>query len=136
MAARTAALVLGSLSAVLLLASDAAFAHHSPAVFDRTRKVSVTGVVTEFRWENPHSWMHLDVTNDDGKVEKWSVEMDPATHLGRRGWTSRTVAPGDRVTVKVYPLRNDEKGGQYISVELPNGKVMDEDNPPLEVVKP
>jgi hypothetical protein len=130
------AAMLGALSAILLLAADVAFAHHSPAVFDRTRKVTVTGVVREFRWGNPHSWMHLDVTNDEGKVEMWSVEMDPATHLGRRGWTSRTIVPGDRVTVKVYPLRNDEKGGQYISVVLPNGKVMDEDSPPLEVVKP
>ena len=52
--------------------------------------------------------------------------MDPASHLARRGWRSTTVKPGDRVSVLVYPLRNDEKGGQYISITLPDGNVLDE----------
>jgi len=129
-------IVLGSLPAVLLLTAAGAHAHHSPAVFDRTRQVTVAGEVREFRWGNPHSWIHLDVADADGNVATWSVEMDPASHLGRRGWTSKTLGPGDRVEVKVYPLRNDEKGGQYISVKLADGKVMDEDSPPLEVVRP
>jgi len=128
--------VLGTLSATVLLTGGAALGHHSPAVFDRTRQVTITGVVREFRWGNPHSWIQLDVADGEGRVEAWSVEMDPATMLGRNGWTRRTLEPGDRVDVKVYPLRNDEKGGQYISVALPDGKVMDEDSPPLEVVRP
>ena len=74
----------------LLISAGAALAHHSPVVFDRTRQVTLTGVVTEFRWANPHSWIHLDVTNGDGKVESWSVEMDPASHLGRQGWRAST----------------------------------------------
>jgi hypothetical protein len=128
--------LLGVVAAMPLLSAAAAFAHHSPAVFDRTRQIEIAGVVREFRWGNPHSWIHLDVADDEGRVSTWSVEMDPATMLGREGWTRRTLAPGDRVEVKVYPLRNDEKGGQYISVELPDGTVMDEDRPPLEVVRP
>lgn len=120
----------------LLLAAATATAHHSPAVFDRTRQITIAGVVREFRWGNPHSWIHLDVADGEGRVATWSVEMDPASMLGREGWTRRTLAPGDRVEVKVYPLRNDETGGQYISVELSDGTVMDEDSPPLEVVRP
>ena len=106
----------------LLLAAGAALAHHSPVVFDRTRQVTLTGVVTEFRWGNPHSWIHIDVADKDGKVGNWAVEMDPASHLAREGWKSSTLKPGDKISVVVYPLRNDEKGGQYISVTLPDGK--------------
>lgn len=117
------------LGAVSLVLSAAAFAHHSPAVFDRSQQVTISGVVAEFRWGNPHSWIHLDVQSDEGTAEHWSVEMDPASHLARRGWRSTTVKPGDRVSVLVYPLRNDEKGGQYISITLPDGSVMDEREP-------
>ena len=105
-----------------LLVVGTALAHHSPIVFDRTRQVTLTGVVTEFRWGNPHSWIHIDVTDADGKVANWGIEMNPASHIAREGWRSTTLKPGDKITVVVYPLRNDEKGGQYISVTLPDGK--------------
>ncbi len=107
---------------VFLVAAGAALAHHSPIVFDRTRQVTLTGVVTEFRWGNPHSWIHIDIADADGKVANWSIEMDPASHLARQGWRSTTLKTGDTISVDVYPLRNDEKGGQYISVTLPDGK--------------
>ena len=106
----------------VLLAAGAAVAHHSPIVFDRTRQVTLDGVVTEFRWGNPHSWIHIDVAGTDGKVANWSIEMDPASHLARQGWRSSTLKQGDKISVVVFPLRNDEKGGQYISVTLPDGK--------------
>lgn len=106
----------------LLLVGGTAFAHHSPIVFDRTRQVTIDGVVTEFRWGNPHSWIHIDVADADGKISNWSIEMDPASHLAREGWRSTMLKPGDRISVVVYPLRNDEKGGQYISVTLPDGR--------------
>ena len=111
-----------SLALTALLIVGTAFAHHSPIVFDRTRQVTITGTVTEFRWGNPHSWIHIDVADKDGNVANWAVEMDPASHLAREGWRSSTLKPGDKIIVVVYPLRNDEKGGQYISVTLPDGK--------------
>jgi hypothetical protein len=106
----------------LVLTAGAALAHHSPIVFDRTKQVTLDGVVTEFRWGNPHSWIHIDIADADGKVANWSIEMDPASHLARQGWRSSTLKAGDKISVVVYPLRNDEKGGQYISVTLPDGK--------------
>ena len=108
--------------AIAVLLTGTVLAHHSPIVFDRTRQVTLTGVVTEFRWGNPHSWIHVDVTDADGKVANWGVEMDPASHLARDGWRSSLVKPGDQVTIVVYPLRNDEKGGQYRSITLPDGR--------------
>ena len=112
---------LAALVSMALLLVGTAFAHHSPIVFDRTKQVTITGTVTEFRWGNPHSWIHIDVADKDGKVGNWAVEMDPASHLAREGWKSSTLKPGDKISVTVFPLRNDEKGGQYISVTLPDG---------------
>ena len=111
-----------ALALAALTVVGSAFAHHSPIVFDRTRQVTLTGTVTEFRWGNPHSWIHIDVADGDGKVANWSIEMNPASHLAREGWRSSTLKAGDKITVVVFPLRNDEKGGQYISVTLPDGK--------------
>ena len=115
---------LASLGLTALLIVGSAFAHHSPIVFDRTKQVTITGTVTEFRWGNPHSWIHIDVADQDGKVGNWAVEMDPASHLAREGWKSSTLKPGDKISVTVFPLRNDEKGGQYISVTLPDGSTL------------
>ena len=113
---------LAALGLAALLVVGTALAHHSPIVFDRTEQVTLTGVVTEFRWGNPHSWIHVDVADADGKVANWGIEMNPASHLAREGWRSTTLKAGDKITVVVFPLRNDEKGGQYISVTLPDGK--------------
>lgn len=117
---------LASAALAAVLVTGAALAHHSPIVFDRTRQVTLTGTVTEFRWGNPHSWIHIDVADADGKIANWGVEMDPASHLARAGWRSSTLKPGDQVSIVVYPLRNDEKGGQYRSITLPDGTVLGE----------
>jgi hypothetical protein len=119
---RVAALALAALTT---LASAASFAHHSPAVFDRSREIVVEGIVTAFHWGQPHSWIHMSVTNDTGAAKEWTIEMDPASHLRRRGWNAKTVQPGDHIAVTVHPLRSGEIGGQYVSVKLPDGKVMD-----------
>ena len=113
-------------AAALSLSAGLAAAHHSPAVFDETREVEMSGVVTEFKWSNPHSWIHLDVKNANGKVENWAIEMNPPTYLVRGGWKSTTIKPGDEVTVIVNPLRTGEKSGKYVSITLPDGRVLGE----------
>jgi Family of unknown function (DUF6152) len=119
-------IALRTLTALAALTSVTAAAHHSPAVFDQSKEIEIEGVVTQFKWANPHSWIHLDVTNADGVVEHWSVEMNPPTYLVRGGWKSNTIGPGDRVSVVVHPLRTDEKSGQYVSITLPDGRVLGE----------
>jgi len=112
------------LIATVILGNGVAVAHHSPIVFDQTRTLSITGTVTEFKWGNPHSWIHLDVKDEHGEVGNWSVEMNPANNLAREGWRASTLKVGDNVTIVVHPLRNNEKGGQFLSVKLPDGKVL------------
>jgi Family of unknown function (DUF6152) len=113
-------LVLAVLATVTLVAGTA-HAHHSPVVFDHTKKITIVGTVTEFKWMSPHSWIHIDVTDDNGEIHNWGVEMDPASLLARGGWKSNSIKPGDKVSILIYPLRNNEKGGQYISITLPDG---------------
>src|SRR5262245_36227131 len=112
-----------------ILLASIAFAHHSPAVFDRTKEVKLAGVVTEFRWTNPHSWIELNVTNDKGSTEAWSVEMGSPSALVKAGWKSTTIKAGDRVTVAIHPLRTDEKSGQFVSITLAGGQVLTERPP-------
>jgi uncharacterized protein DUF6152 len=112
--------------AVVLAASGPALAHHSAGAIDRTKSVTLVGTVKEFRWTNPHSWIDLDVANDKGAVETWSVEMTSPTFLLRAGWKSTTVKAGDKVQVVVRPLRTGEPGGLFVSITLPDGKVLGE----------
>jgi hypothetical protein len=81
-------------------------AHHSPAMlYDLTREISVTGVVTEYQLGNPHMRIYLDVDNN-GTVEKWLAEGGSRTQLMRVGWTGNEVKPGDKVTVRGHPPRD------------------------------
>jgi hypothetical protein len=104
-------------------------AHHSPAVFDRTKEVKLVGVVKEFRWSNPHCFIELDVRNEKGESDRWAVEMNPPSYLVKAGWRSSTVKPGDPVTIMVNPLRTNEKVGKFVSITLAGGQVLTE-NPP------
>jgi hypothetical protein len=119
-------------SSLLLLGFfvTAAWAHHSPAVFDRTKEVKLVGVVKEFRWSNPHSYIELEVRNDKGEVDLWAVEMNPPSYLVKAGWKSTTIKAGDTVTVMINPLRTSEKSGKFVSITLPGGKVLTENPPP------
>jgi hypothetical protein len=81
-------------------------AHHSPAMlYDLSREITVSGVVTEYQLGNPHMRIYLDVEKD-GKTEKWLAEGGSRTQLMRVGWTGNEVAPGDKVTVRGHPARD------------------------------
>jgi hypothetical protein len=101
-------------------------AHHAPAIFDQTRTIVVEGTVTDFVWSNPHSWIRMDVVDANGKVENWSIEMNPPTYLIRGGWKSTTLKRGDEVSVVVNPLRTGEAAGKYVAITLPDGRVLGE----------
>lgn len=121
--------IAATLGAVVVVASVVA-AHHSPIIFDRTRQVKLNGVVKEFRWSNPHSWILIDVANDKGTLATWSIEMGSPNHLAKVGWRASTLKAGDRISVVVYPLRDGEAGGgQFISLTQADGRVLTEKGP-------
>jgi hypothetical protein len=117
---------LAFLCAIFCAVASSAFAHHSFAMFDRSKETTLVGVVEEFQWTNPHSWIELNVTNPDGSVDKWSIELNSPNNLARQGWHSNSVKPGDKISVIVWPLRSGEKGGLFMSLTLPNGQTLDE----------
>jgi hypothetical protein len=104
--------------------ATSAFAHHSAAGIDRTKTVTVEGVVKEFKWANPHSWLDVEVPNSKGSTDLWSFEMNPPAYLVRSGWKSSTVKAGDKVKVVGRPFMNGDPGGIFVSVTLPGGQAL------------
>jgi hypothetical protein len=89
---------------IFVTLTASAGAHHAAApVYDGQRVVTVEGVVTEFRFINPHAMMSLDVTDAAGSVVKWTVEFQGRLNLTEIGWTEKTITPGERVTVSGNP---------------------------------
>jgi hypothetical protein len=111
---------LAGIAAILALAGGgSALAHHSFAVFfDETRAVSVEGVVTAFRFTNPHGTIALDVTRPGGQVQHWRVETNAPVVLQRRGWTRASLRPGDRVRIDGWPARD---GSNYMRLRAATG---------------
>ena len=111
--------------ALLLAVSQPLSAHHSFAMFDHGRSLTLRGTVTKFQWTNPHGYIELDVTEKDGKVSHFTIELTSINMLTRQGWRSRDIKAGDKVKAIVSPLVNGEPGGLLLEVTLPDGRVLD-----------
>jgi hypothetical protein len=101
-----------------------ALAHHSFAMFDQKKVMTLAGTVHEFQWTNPHAWIEMDVLQK-GKAQRWSIELNSPNNLKRQGWKRDSLKPGDKVTVRIAPLRSGQHGGLFLDVKLPNGSVLD-----------
>ena len=113
-------------SIALLLAMVApALAHHSFAVYDHTRTVTISGTVTRFQWTNPHGFIEMDVTQSDGKVKHYSVELTSINMMQRVGWRSNMIKAGDKVTAIVAPLLSGDPVGLGLEVTLADGTKRD-----------
>jgi len=112
------------LVSLLAGATSLAVAHHSFAAFDITTEKTVTGTVKRFNYTNPHTWIWLDVANDQGGVDTWGFEGMSPNYLARRGWTRNTLKPGDKLTITFRPLRDGENGGMFLSAKRPSGEVL------------
>ena len=110
-------------AAAAALALPAA-AHHSFAMFDNTRSVTLHGKVTAYQWTNPHSYLDIDAEDGKGGIKHYTMEMTSPNMLHRGGWSSRTVQPGDGVTAVMSPLRDGQSGGLLLELTLPSGKKM------------
>src|SRR5215831_10129491 len=115
-----------SLGLFALLAADVASAHHSAAMFDAGKEITLTGTVKEFQWMSPHCWIQLlvsDAAHPDAEPVEWGIEMDNPTGLSRHGWKPASLKPGDRVVVVAHPLRDGTSGAQVVSVSK-DGKMI------------
>lgn len=108
----------GLVALALLAASAGVHGHHSFAIFDADNPRTLEGVVAEFRWTNPHSWVFLRVTPADGRATVWEIEHGPINMLSRQGWTSTTLKPGDRVRIEVHPAHSGRPIGRFIGFEF------------------
>ena len=108
-----------SLSLLAAASVVPAAAHHSFAMFDQTKIVTLRGAVKEFRWVNPHVSLFVQTEAvGGGASELWGVELTSPGNLTRLGWSRKVLKPGDKVVVEVNPLRDGQKGGGFRKVTL------------------
>jgi len=112
----------GFLAALALCAE--AFAHHSFAMFDQSKQLTLKGTVKEFQWTNPHAFIHIDVPNGNGGMDTWQVELNSPNNLKRQGWRSTSLKAGQEVTLILNPLKDGTKGGLFVAVTLADGSVL------------
>ena len=115
-----------SLATIAVVAFAApAFAHHSFAMFDATKNVTLKGTVKEFEWTNPHSWLRVNVVDEKtGKPLLWALELSSPARLTTMGMHADSVHAGDSVTVTFHPMKDGTRGGQFIQAVLPDGKAI------------
>jgi hypothetical protein len=113
----------GGLTAVAAVAVPA-LAHHSFAMFDQRKMITLEGTVHEFQWTNPHAFIELDVGSAN-RAKRWSIELNSPNNLTRQGWRRTSLKSGDKISVRVAPLRNDQPGGLFLDLTKADGSKLD-----------
>src|SRR5580704_14488635 len=97
--------LIGFAGLAILLSAVPMLAHHAFSAFDMSKTATVSGVMKEFQWINPHSWIQLMVTDASGTAVEWCIEMGSPSSLVRQGWKPKTLKPGDQITLTIHQLR-------------------------------
>jgi hypothetical protein len=121
--AKSLSLLAGLSVCAVLAGIPAASAHHSFAMFDRTKDVKLDGTVKEWQFTNPHSWLQLSVMENGNPVE-YGIEGSSVNTLLRIGWGPKTFKPGDKISVIINPLRDGTKGGAFVKATLSDGRII------------
>lgn len=111
-----------SLAVILLLAAAIAEAHHSFAMYDHSRTLTLKGTVTKFQWTNPHAYLEIDVRDAKGVVKHYTLEGTSINMMQRIGWRSNMIKFGDSVKAVMAPATSGEPVGLLLEVTLPNGE--------------
>ncbi len=112
--------ICGIASALLLTCP--VLAHHSTGLFDQSQVISQKGTVSEFEWINPHVWLHVDLTDENGNVTTWAFEGGSTIQLTRLGWSLDDFPQGVEITVGFRPMKDGSRSGQLMSATLPDGR--------------
>ena len=114
---------IAAVAAILVPAVPTA-AHHSNSAYQVDQIVTLEGTVKEWRWMNPHTWLYITVEGEGGQTKEWAVEGRPPGILGRAGWSSTILKPGERVTVHASPAKNGDPEGIIARVTKADGTVL------------
>jgi hypothetical protein len=114
-------------AAAAALLSVPAWAHHSHANYNTDEFTTLSGTVTEVAWTNPHVWINVDVTDAQGRPQKWALEGGSPTALMRGGWQRDSMKPGDKLSVRCYRVRDGSQGCLLGFVTSINGTAMDKE---------
>jgi hypothetical protein len=109
---------------ISVLLAIPANAHHSQVMYDGDTEIEMRGVVEEFDWANPHTWLYVTITDESGAPSQWVFESNSTGQLTRVGWSADSIKPGDEVTVIMHPLRDGTRGGTIVAVHMPDGTVL------------
>jgi hypothetical protein len=115
---------IGLAGAAALAFAAPALAHHSTAMFDSSKTIEVQGTVKEFQYTNPHSWLIVDVENEDGTMTSWGFEAEGPGTLMRRQIGKNTLPVGMEVTVRGNPHVDGRPAAAWVDVTLPDGTVL------------
>ena len=109
--------------AAILITTPSAGAHHAfAAEFDQTKPIKLQGQVTRMEWINPHSWIHIEVKDTDGKVTKWMIEGGSPNIMLRRGFTKNSLLPGTTIIVEGYLAKNGSNRANGNSITFTDGR--------------
>jgi hypothetical protein len=108
----------------LLLLATPAHSHHSNVAYEVTKVITITGVVKEFRWVNPHTWLHLMVDDANGGKVEWQVEGRAPGVLLRAGWTKTSITAGEKITVDLSPAKDGTKVGIIARITKEDGTIL------------
>lgn len=113
-----------AVAAALVIASAPLLAHHSNAAFDGSKRVTITGTVTEWFWANPHCLLSLDVKDTDGQVVRWVVETQAPPNMIPFGWSKQSFKPGEVVTITAEPARTGKPVGRLLRAVFSDGRTL------------
>jgi hypothetical protein len=117
-------ILIGVTALALVAMAPPLAAHHSFAMFDHTRTLTLKGEVTRFQWANPHAILEIDVPGPDG-VKHYMLELTSINMMQRNGWRSTDIKAGDKVKAVIAPLVNGEPGGLLLEITMPDGRKLD-----------
>jgi uncharacterized protein DUF6152 len=101
-----------------LVGGNSAMAHHSFAMFDQDNPVELVGVVQEFKFTSPHTFIIIQVKQPDGSLRTWSLEGQSPSALVRDAWSSKAIVPGDEIKLTIMPLRSGAPGGSWTTNKI------------------